>query len=461
MNANSTAKIKEQDQTQSVPIGDYLKFIIPSLIGILLFITPIKTADGITIPVAFLSNQINGAIGEVIPAIVVLMMVISSIGSMIALVFKPNFITQNKMLNTLFSVSKFWVSARVLGTAFAAITLFKVGPEMIHSENTGTLLLYDLIPILFTTFFLAGILLPLLLNFGLLEFVGALCMKIMRPVFTLPGRASLDCLASWVGDGTIGVLLTSKQYEEGYYTKREAAVIATTFSVVSITFSIVILQYLNLEQYFLPYYATIIFAGLVAAVIMPRIRPLSKKSDSGYEHTELKAEEKIPEGVSQVKWGLDKALTTAKKNDSVTNIFKEGFQNVLDMWLGVLPIVMAIGTTALVIAEFTPFFTIIGKPFEPILAIMQVPEAAEAAQTMVIGFADMLLPAIIGSGIESELTRFVIACVSVTQLVYLSEMGGLLLGSKLPISFKDLVLIFIIRTLITLPIVVLVAHFIF
>jgi nucleoside recognition membrane protein YjiH len=95
------------------------------------------------------------------------------------------------------------------------------------------------------------------------------------------------------------------------------------------------------------------------------------------------------------------------------------------------------------------------------LTLMQVPEAAEAAQTMVIGFADMLLPAIIGSGIESELTRFVIACVSVTQLVYLSEMGGLLLGSKLPVSFKDLVLIFILRTVITLPIVVLVAHIIF
>jgi nucleoside recognition membrane protein YjiH len=106
-------------------------------------------------------------------------------------------------------------------------------------------------------------------------------------------------------------------------------------------------------------------------------------------------------------------------------------------------------------------FTIIGKPFEPILALMQVPEAAEAAQTMVVGFADMFLPAVIGSGIESEMTRFIIACVSVTQLVYMSEMGGLLLGSKLPISFKDLVLIFLLRTIITLPIVVIIAHIIF
>ncbi|MCM3584314.1 YjiH family protein [Mesobacillus maritimus] len=461
MSGITEAKIKTTKIDQSFTLIDYLKFLIPSLIGILLFIVPINMGDGITVPIAFLSNQIYGLIGDWIPTMVLIIMVISVVGSLVATLLKPKLVLENKMLNTLFNVSKFWVMARLLGTIFAAMTIYQFGTEMVYSENTGGLLLYDLIPILFTTFFLAGMLLPLLLNFGLLEFVGALFMKIMRPVFTLPGRSSLDCLASWVGDGTIGVLLTSKQYEEGYYTKREAAVIATTFSVVSITFSIVILQYLDLEAHFIPYYGTIILAGLVAAVIMPRIRPLSKKTDTGYEKAELKEEENIPAGVSQVQWGLNKAVTKAKNNESFSSTFKEGFQNVSDMWVGVLPIVMAIGTVALVIAEFTPFFTILGKPFEPILTLMQIPEAAEAAPTMVIGFADMLMPAILGSGIESELTRFVIACVSVTQLVYLSEMGGLLLGSKVPVSFKDLVLIFIFRTLITLPIVVIIAHILF
>ncbi|KKK37891.1 membrane protein [Mesobacillus campisalis] len=452
---------KVQEKNTPVSAIDFLKFLIPSLIGILLFIVPIKTEEGITIPVAFLSNQIHGVIGEWIPAITVAVMGISVAGSIVTMLAKPRFVLENKALNTLFNVSKFWLGARVLGTVLGIAALYKIGPEMLHSENTGGLLLYDLIPILFTTFFLAGILLPLLLNFGLLEFTGALLMKFMRPVFKLPGRAALDCLASWVGDGTIGVLLTAKQYEEGYYTKREAAVIATTFSVVSITFTIVILQYLNLEAYFVPYYFTIIIAGLAAAVIMPRIPPLSKKADTAYEKTELKAETEMPADISSVQWGLGQAVNKARKNERVSNIFKEGFQNVLDMWLGVLPIVMAIGTVALVIAEYTPFFTIIGKPFEPILSLMGVPEAAEAAQTMVIGFADMLLPAVVGSGIESEMTRFVIACVSVTQLVYLSEMGGLLLGSNLPVKFRDLALIFILRTIITLPIVVLIAHIIF
>lgn len=59
------------------------------------------------------------------------------------------------------------------------------------------------------------------------------------------------------------------------------------------------------------------------------------------------------------------------------------------------------------------------------------------------------------------MTRFIVATISVTQLIYMSEVGGLLLASKIPVNFLDLVIIFIQRTLITLPIIVLVAHLIF
>ena len=154
-----------------------------------------------------------------------------------------------------------------------------MGPEAIWSENTGGLLLSEtgLVTFLFTIFLFAGILLPLLLNFGLLEFFGTMMVKVMRPLFKIPGRSSIDALTSWIGDGTIGVLLTSKQYEEGFYTKKEAAIIGTTFSVVSITFSIVIIEEVGLGAYFLPFYGTVVLTGLILAFIMPRIYPLVRK----------------------------------------------------------------------------------------------------------------------------------------------------------------------------------------
>src|SRR5699024_12245163 len=93
-----------------------------------------------------------------------------------------------------------------------------------------------------------------------------------------------------------------------------------------------------------------------------------------------------------------------------------------------------------------------------LLELLHIPEATEAAQSVVVCFADMFLPAMLCSGIETVMTRFIIACLSVTQLIYLSEVGALLLGSKLPINMKDLVIIFLLRTLITLPIIALIAH---
>ena len=436
-------------------------FILPSLCGILLFMVPIKWNGQVTIPVAQLSKTIQGYLSDFIPSIMVFLILTATIGCLITKLWKPAFIIHNRFLNTLFNVTPVWAVVRVMGSIFAICVLFQLGPEWIWSSSTGGMLLFDLLPVLFAVFLLAGLFLPLLLNFGLLEFFGAMMTKVMRPLFKLPGRSSIDCITSWLGDGTIGVLLTNKQYEEGYYTKREAAVIGTTFSAVSITFSLVVLSTVDLAHMFVPFYLTVLFAGIVAAIIMPRIPPLSKKPDTFYEKIEHRTPDTMPAHMNSFQWGLSQAVQRASKSANVKSLVQEGVHNVLDLWIGVAPIVMAVGTLALIIAETTPIFQWLGIPFVPLLELLQVPEATAASQTLVIGFADMFLPTVLASSIESELTRFVIACVSVTQLIYLSEVGGLLLGSKIPVSFKDLAVIFILRTLITLPIIVVIANLLF
>jgi len=440
---------------------DIVKFIIPSLIGIALFMVPIKVNGEFTIPIAILSNWIQDLLGAYLPGIMAFIILITLIGTLITKIFQPKAIMNSPFFNNLFNVSGVWTAARVLGGIFAICTLFEIGPEAIWSENTGGLLLHDLLPVLFSVFLFAGLFLPLLLDFGLLEFFGTMFTKIMRPIFKLPGRSSIDCVASWLGDGTIGVLLTSKQYEDGYYTKREAAIIGTTFSVVSITFCLVVISQVNLGSMFVPFYATVTFSGLVAAIICPRIPPLSRKPNTYFLEQTQELDESIPKGHTSLSWGYVQAVEKAQTNRSVKKFFESGAKNILDMWMGVAPIVMALGTLALIIAEYTPIFKFLGLPFIPLLELMQVPEAKAASETLIVGFADMFLPSVIGASIESSMTRFIVACVSVTQLIYMSEVGGLLLGSKIPVSLKELFIIFLERTLITLPIIVLIAHIIF
>lgn len=440
----------------------WLIFLLPSIIGILLFMIPLPTEEGWKIPVAMLANWVAGFISPIMPWTVTIVLVITALLTLATKFQRSN--EQTSFFNQLFSVNWFWTIVRILGAIFALMVVLQVGPESFWNENTGGLLLSPdgLVSFLFTIFLFAGLFLPLLLNFGLLEFFGTMMRKIMRPLFKLPGRSSIDALASWIGDGTIGVLLTSKQYEEGFYTKKEAAIVGTTFSIVSITFAVVVIEEIGLGQYFLPYYATVVLAGLVLAVIMPRIYPLSRKGDEYIDGRPLdESAEALPEGYNVFTHGAENALKQAASVGSFGNVIKSGVKNVVDMWVAIPPVVMAFGTITLVLAEYTSIFKWLGAPFVPILTVLGVPEAAEAAQTMVVGFADMFLPAILGSSIESELTRFVIATMSVTQLIYMSEVGGLLLGSKIPVNFKDLIIIFLLRTLISLPIIVGVAHLIF
>jgi nucleoside recognition membrane protein YjiH len=437
-------------------------FIIPSLIGIFLFMVPIKFNGEITIPVALMSKFLANTLDGYLTAIITLMIFISAICSIITKILKPNFILKNEFLNTLFNVSTVWFIARILGAVFCILALFNFGPDIIKSSSTGAFVLNDLLTILFTIFFFAGLLLPLLLNFGLLEFFGAVLAKVMRPVFTLPGRSSIDCITSWLGDGTLGILLTSKQYEEGFYSKREAAVISTTFSAVSITFSLIVIDTVGLSHLFVPFYLTVTLSGIVAAIIIPRIYPLRNIPNTYYNNKEKRDDEKIPEGHTSFSWGYKKALDKAGQNPGTKAFIIDGIKNILDMWLGVLPVVMALATIALIIAEYTSVFQILGLPFIPYLSLLQVPEAVAASQTLVVGFADMLLPSVLAANsIASDMTKFIVACTSVSQLIYMSEVGGVLLGSKIPVSLKQLLIIFIERTIITLPVIVLVANLIF
>lgn len=456
-----TAKKDTTSLSSSPPIRSMLGFIIPSLLGLFLFVIPIPWNGEVTVPIACLAQILRQILDGSLVVGAVILTAIATLGAIVQRLFKPKALMRYHLWRALFDISTFWFIVRMFGFLFALCTYLKIGPDWMISEDTGTMLLDSLIPGLVVVFLLAGLLLPLLIDFGLLEFVGMLMTKIMRPLFTLPGRSSINCMASWLGDGTIGVMMTSKQYEAGYYTKREAAVIGTTFTAVSITFSFIVLSNVQLGHMFLPFYVTVTVAGMIAAIIMPRIPPLSRKPDT-YETgvTPIK-EELVPSGVKPWRYGLELATEKAKSQKGILSFLKSGSKNVLDLWISVIPVVMAVGTAAVAIATYTPVFEWLGRPFELLLAWMQVPEAAAASQTVMVGFADMFLPTVLAGDIQSDMTRFIIAALSVTQLIYMSEVGGLLLSSKIPVKMLDLLLIFLLRTLITLPIIVGAAHLLF
>lgn len=435
-----------------------LVFLIPSLLGISLFLVPIFYENKVTIGLGLIADGLKIAGADYLPGLAVFLLTISSGFALWISLFKPKAVLENEVMADLFNLPLHWLVLRVLGAVFAVMTFWEFGPAWIWNANTGGIILRDLAPVLITFFFVAALVLPLLTDYGLMELIGSLLRNVFRKVFKLPGRAAVDATASWMGSGTVGVLITAQQYKQGFYNGREAAVIATNFSIASIAFSLLIASFMKLDHLFVQFYFTIVVAGLSAAIITPRIPPLSWKKNDYMEGVGKQIKEQVPEGISLYRWGLIQAITRANNNPSPLKVLYLGIRNVLDIGLGLLPLVMMIGTISLAIAEYTPIFTWLSYPLVPLLEFFRLPEAAQAAPAILVGFADMFLPAVLGKNIESELTRFVVACLSLTQLIYMSEVGILIIKAKLPLNILELFVIFILRTLITLPIIVLMAH---
>lgn len=444
-----------------------LNFLIPSIIGIIIFMIPVKFDGEWTIIVKIFADFIAKTIGDYLPALCTIIITISFVMSVLAS-FNVKFIKENKLLDQTFSVTPVWLVLRILGFIVVWMVVLKdklnLGPffDMIVADESATFILNDLLTSLVIIFVIASMLLPLLLDFGLLEFIGAIFTKIMRPVFLIPGRAAVDCITSWIGDGTLGVMLTANQYESGYYSAKEAAIISTNFSAVSITFSLIVLSQVDMVDYFGVYYLLVCLVGIVCAIIVPRIPPLSLKKDDYVVDSNHSNEDIAENYSSSVQYGLDLAIKRAESHKGIGEFLKNGIENAFGMWFSVMPIVMIIGTASLVLANNTQVFEILGKPFLPLLNFLKVPESLAASKTMIVGFSDMFTPSIIAaSTIQSQMTKFIVATISVTQLIYLSEVGGLILASSIPVNLFELFVIFIERTIISLLIVAPIAHLLF
>ena len=455
----SYSEVKLDDADPSAPIHrpHLLKFLIPSIIGVLLFLVPFQVGGSINIGMGLMADGLQSLLSAALPAIAMIVLCLSVVITLYVKLAKPGW-AQSGHFHDMFDVGAIWIVMRLLGGIFVVMTFFQVGPEFVTASFTGGVMLNDLAPVLLTFFFFAAILLPFLVEFGFMEFIGTMVRKPFRVIFNLPGRSAIDATASWMGSGTVGVLITSQQYEQGYYNGREASVIATNFSVVSIAFSLLVTNFVDINHLFVPFYFTVVVSGLIAAIIVARIPPLSLKSNDYYEPVGCQLSEERTENVGLLRYSLLQATRRAADAPGPKELVRLALLNVVDIFLTLLPLVFAIGTVALILAEFTPLFTWLSYPMVPVLELLRIPEAQAAAPATLVGFADMFLPAVLATNIESELTRFVIACLSMTQLVYMSEIGALLLKSKIPIKFWELAAVFLIRTAITLPIIAFMAH---
>ncbi len=436
------------------PTGKQIaKFIVPSAFGVFLFLCPIWYNGNMNIPLGVISEWVAAFIKPFAAYAILVIVLISAIMSLVGNLLKPKFILENEMLKKYFTPSPAYTVIRCIGAVIATMSVFQIGPEFIWSGDTGGNML-GLMGTLIAWFFAASFLIPLLMDYGIMDFIGTLIRNFLRPLFRLPGRSAVDLLASWIGNCNVGVVLTTTQYEQGYYTARESILIATCFSAVSLPFCLVIAAMLGVEQYFVPFYLILTITGILSVVIMCRIWPLGKKyKDEYYGPVGQQIDEIEPEGVKKTTWAFRQAVTRAQEGSGVGGVLYKG----IDMFLGIIftlvPVTMCVGSIALILSTYTPIFQWISMPFGYYMQLLGIQDAFAAAPGTVVGFADMFIPAVVCANVPSVETRFIIGILSLVQIIYMSEVGSIMLGSKMPVKIWDLVIIFLEKTIISIPII--------
>jgi nucleoside recognition membrane protein YjiH len=410
---------------------------------------PIPQDNTLNTILGILIDVLKAALKDYLPAMAMVFVVLSALISLIAVAAKPKFIMENDFMRDLFHVSPFWLVSRLLGGALYIMIFFHLGSEIIWNMDNGGTPGIVLAPALLIIFLILAGFVPLLTDYGLMEYVGTFARPVMQPLFKLPGRAAIDCIASWVGSSSVAVVITTKIHDQGYYSDREASIIATTFSVISIAYVYVMADFVNLTHMYFQILLSVYAVTFILALIMPRIWPLSSIPDTYSGRAgKQRIGDNIPSGRTLGEWALELAVDRAAQQTTAATL-RNVVKTLVSLVTSTMPLVVSWGTIVLIIANNTPVFKLIATPFTWLLNLMSVPEAAEVGTAFILSYADQFLAAVVGSNVSTEAARFMCAGISATGLIYMTEVGVLILNSSIPLGFVKLTVIYIIRAILS------------
>lgn len=431
-----------------------LKMLLFSILGVIYFFIPLIPSDGSKdILMVYMVAKIKTLLSPVLPIILFLVIL-----SMVVLSIVGRFASKDSKIKEIYGdVSNISLIIYIVGAIFAIMYYFGIGPESVIADNVAGES-FGLAASVLLTISVAGIFIPLISEFGLLEFIGIIIEPLMRPIFKLPGHASINAMTSFVANPTVGVFFTNQMYRDKLYTTKEASSIAINFSFVSLGFFAVMTEAADILHLFNIALLCALIVTLLLSMIIIRIPPISGMDDTYIDGSDkvIKEEEESEESI----WvrAYQAALEKSSSTDTL-GVFKENFVDVMLFTQKIAVFIVTVATITLILVESTPIFVILGKPLVPILNLLRIPDAVQIAPGLLLGLAEMGLPATyIGAiGVAPKAAFFIVVLSSVQILMFSNSIPSIL-ESDIPLNVRQLVLLFFIRTAVAIPIVAFFTH---
>lgn len=433
--------------------GNVFKFLFFSILGVILFFIPVCNGE---VPIVFIVNSLKSSLGVALDYIVLVSCSVLLITYILAKVFKVKSLEEyhkndKPIIGLLF----------ILAVIFDVMVLTNNGPEAVLNPDIGGLAV-SLAGSVLLTVTVAGWLVVFIMKSGVIDFVGTLLEPFMRPVFRVPGGAAVDGIASFVSAPAVGVYLTSELYKQGTYTHREALAIITNFSVCSLGFFGLLVSIADCVELYPHAVLTSFVITFILAAIVIRIPPIATRPNTYFDGREQSSEDiEKDHQAGNIFVRAFNAGVEASKQLQPRDII-DGLWDALKFAQKIVAYVISIATIALILTEYTPLFTWLGKPMIPYLKLLGMPNAVEIAPSTLVGIAEIALPVMLLAGKEIAMKSvFFIIVLSTVQIIFFTESAQAMLESAIPLTVLDLVIIFLERTVIAMPLVALAAHLLF
>lgn len=431
----------DTNQVQTASMGSSVfKLILFSLIGIVFFFVPITINEKSTIPLDHIISWLRSDHTSTIRIYALAVVIAGGIYPFVNGSWKQG------ATNVVLSILK------VLGIFAAILAFFSVGPAFLFEKDMLPFLFEKLVVPVGLIVPIGAIFLAFLLGFGLLEWVGVLLQPVMKPLFKTPGKSAIDAVASFVGSYSVGLLITNKVYKEGQYSAKEAAIIATGFSTVSATFMIVVAKTLGLMEVWNTFFWSTLVITFVVTAISVRLPPIRSMDDT-------KAQPETTDFPhSRWKQAMSEGLAVAQQAEPLSKLILKNAKDGLIMAMSILPSIMSIGLIGLLLAKYTPVFDWLGLLFYPFAWLLQLPDPALVAKASATGLAEMFLPALIAAK-SVFVVKYVVGVISISSILFFSASIPCILSTQIPISIKQILVVWYIRTVLTMILATPVAYF--
>lgn len=387
--------------------------------------------------------------------IVCVMCFVVMFSSMLCLVFRPARVLRDEMLYESLMGEPIWIIARCLSLPIAMLVVWGDHETFGVFLKYASLIVNHIAARLFFLALILSFLAPLLLDFGFVQFVSVFVGPVMRPLFKVPSRSAVDCVASWLGSSSMAVVLTAKMHKHSYYSDKEAAIMVSSFSLAGIYNIYAVTMLLDIGYAFGWLLAVIYITMLIIALVLPRIWPLCSIPDLYLDGEKRQDIEHDPLRHGTSLWRRAMAHGENKARHMTWQFYvQETLWIMVPLIFTTIPLMITVGSFLMLVADSTPILNIPSEPLAKFMSLLGAPESSIVGQSTVLAFIDHYLAVALGQQLLTGQARFLCVALTTVGLLNMTEVGLHVWHSSIPLKFWHMLVIYAIRIIIGIIIIV-------